>query len=194
MNMNIKDIKTPKWTVRYNIVNKHSPWIGTGWEFFDSEREAEIAYKKHIDLGNVPTKRPFHRACDTKHLGCVDRNRITDNLAKEILQTWEGIITEVNDESFCAELYDLINKNNPVELIEISIDEVPHHEHHLIANGAIFQWSIYYEERLNGQVVRVSEITLREEYWTQEMLDKIKLKADTVANAFLTKPESELSS
>lgn len=64
---------TPKWTIRYDIVSSESGrWIGTGWEFFDLETDASRAYQRHIDLGNCPTKRPFHPN-DAKHLGACHR-------------------------------------------------------------------------------------------------------------------------
>ena len=62
-------VPDPKWTVLYNISSPESEkWIGTGWEFFDSEKEASEAYQRHINLDNCPTKRPFH-INDRKHLG-----------------------------------------------------------------------------------------------------------------------------
>ena len=62
-------MERPKWTVRYNIVSPESErWIGTGWEFFDDEKDATNAYARHIDKGNTPTKRPFHTN-DRIHLG-----------------------------------------------------------------------------------------------------------------------------
>ena len=54
----------PKWTVLYNIVSLESDrFVGTGWEFFDAEEDASDCYQRHIDVGNCPTKRPFHRKC-----------------------------------------------------------------------------------------------------------------------------------
>lgn len=66
----------PNWTVHYNIVSpesKVSKWVGTGWEFFDTEDEALKAYQRHILLGNVPGKRPFHNGVDRQHLGAAHR-------------------------------------------------------------------------------------------------------------------------
>ena len=62
--------KQPNWTVCYNIVSPESDrWVGTGWEFFDQECDAEKSYKRHISLGNVPCKRPYFPPSDYKHLG-----------------------------------------------------------------------------------------------------------------------------
>jgi len=59
----------PKWTVFYNIVSlESSTWVGTGWEFFNLETEAEACYNRQIELGNCPTMRPYHPN-DYAHLG-----------------------------------------------------------------------------------------------------------------------------
>lgn len=64
----------PKWTVVYNITSPESEkWVGTGWEFFDLEKEASEAYQRHVNLDNCPTKRPFH-IDDRKHLGACHHN------------------------------------------------------------------------------------------------------------------------
>lgn len=61
----------PNWTVLYNIVSpEDGRWVGTGWEFFDDEEDAEFCRRRHERLGNVPTKRPFHTN-DIPHLGAA---------------------------------------------------------------------------------------------------------------------------
>lgn len=65
-------MEEPKWTVHYNIVSPESDrWVGTGWEFFDNEADAQTAYERHQTLGNVPGKRPFHGGVDRQHLGAA---------------------------------------------------------------------------------------------------------------------------
>ena len=69
-------MRLPNWTVRYNIVspeNKH--WIGTGWEFFDIKDDADACYKRHQELRNCPSRRPFHKN-DIPHLGAVHRMKM----------------------------------------------------------------------------------------------------------------------
>jgi len=64
---------TPKWTVLYNIVSSETAqWIGTGWEFFDDEHDAQHCYERHNVLGNCASKRPYHKN-DRTHLGAVHR-------------------------------------------------------------------------------------------------------------------------
>lgn len=66
----------PKWTVVYNIVSpESSKWVGTGWEFFDDEEDAQACYDRHVASGNTPTKRPYHDGCDKPHLGAAHQFR-----------------------------------------------------------------------------------------------------------------------
>jgi len=65
-------MKKPNWTVLYNIVSPESDkWVGTGWEFFDSERDADLCYSRQNRLGNCPTKRPYSHSVDFSHLGAA---------------------------------------------------------------------------------------------------------------------------
>jgi hypothetical protein len=59
--------KQPQWTVGYNIESGgRDIWIGTGWEFFDSEEAAAKCFANKSGA----FKRRFH-ACDGYHLGAV---------------------------------------------------------------------------------------------------------------------------
>lgn len=66
----VKDDK-PTWTVLYNIANE-SGWVGTGWEFFNTEEEATAVYKRKGEEGHCACKRPFHNN-DIVHLGAAHR-------------------------------------------------------------------------------------------------------------------------
>lgn len=62
----------PRWTVVYNIVSpESSTWVGTGWEFFDTEPQAHQAFERHLALDNWPTKRPFNTKMDSQHMGAA---------------------------------------------------------------------------------------------------------------------------
>lgn len=62
--------ETPKWTVLTNVA--HPRWIGTCWQFFDSEDEASDCCAAQHAAGNAPTMRPFHPS-DRVHMGAVHR-------------------------------------------------------------------------------------------------------------------------
>lgn len=70
----------PIWTVLTNIVSvENSAWVGMSWEFFDEEVDADECVERHIVLGNVPTKRRFHRT-DVDHMGAVHRDRVREEI------------------------------------------------------------------------------------------------------------------
>jgi len=75
------------------------------------------------------------------------------------LQKWEGNILSVKNDSFQAELVDLTNKGSK-ELIELQKEDVPLEDKHLIKVGAIFYWTIGYED-YNGQRKKTSIIRFR---------------------------------
>jgi len=74
-----RQMNKPSWTVLYNIVTPGSPWIGTGWEFFDDKEAAQSCYNHQIKIGNCPTMRPYYagykdsKEFDYWHLGAAHR-------------------------------------------------------------------------------------------------------------------------
>ena len=75
------------------------------------------------------------------------------------LQKWECVVLQVLDDSFIARLIDLTNES-PDEEAEFALDEVHREDQLLIAEGAVFYWSIGYLET-GGQRRRVSDIRFR---------------------------------
>lgn len=66
----------PNWTVLYNIISpENSKYVGTGWEFFDKEEDADKCYARHRDNGCCPSKRPFFEKLDRAHMGAARRFR-----------------------------------------------------------------------------------------------------------------------
>lgn len=59
--------QAPKWTVLYNIPGEY---VGTGWEFFSSEEEADKRYTILKEHKYVPCKRKFYPS-DIQHLGAA---------------------------------------------------------------------------------------------------------------------------
>jgi hypothetical protein len=93
----------------------------------------------------------------------------------EILQQWEGVVTDVCKDSFNVDLYDLA-QNHKTAVAELSILEVPESDRQLVGIGSIFYWSIAYETTSGGQLKRMSEIRFqRLPSWTKKMLDRAKL-------------------
>lgn len=90
----------------------------------------------------------------------------------EILQQWEGTITNVEQDAFWADLHDVTTPSNPTEIVELPIDEIAISDRPLLRPGSVFYWSVGYETSPGGQIRRVSEIRLRRTpVWSQRALD-----------------------
>lgn len=78
------------------------------------------------------------------------------------LQKWEGIVTEIGEESFWARLIDLTNSEDTTEeVVEIPNEDVSSKDDlELIKLGAIFYWNIGYQT-VNGQDSKTSLIIFR---------------------------------
>lgn len=78
----------PKYTVLYDIVSKeNNKWVGTGWEFFDDEYEAQKCYDRHMQTGNSPCKREYFHPVDYNYLGSIQH---TDERTKEYIRQNES--------------------------------------------------------------------------------------------------------
>lgn len=96
----------------------------------------------------------------------------------EMIQQFEGIVTEVTEDSLMADIADLTDPSNPVEFVEIPFREITPEDLRLVVPGAVFYWSMGYETSSNGQVRRVSEIRVRRNpIWSQRMVDDVSSAA-----------------
>ena len=95
----------------------------------------------------------------------------------QILQQWEGVVSHVEGDSVWAEIRDLSNPTNPTEVVEIPLAEIPKPDLSLLNTGCVFYWSIGYETRPGGQLLRVSEIRVRRTpEWSPRAVELIKEK------------------
>jgi hypothetical protein len=96
----------------------------------------------------------------------------------EILQQWEGVVTELDGDALWAEIMDLTNSENPTEIVEIPLEEIPVSDRSLLNSGTVFYWSIGYETSPGGQIRRVSEIRIRRSpKWSQRSIEMITATA-----------------
>lgn len=118
--------------------------------------EAEIQGRRHLTAEHVletgPTKRPTigtdGQPISTRRSGTA-----------QVLQRWEGEVTEVEGSLFSARLWDL--SDGEEEMAEFPLDEVSEDDKALLAPGAMFYWLIGYATERNGQKTRFSRIVLR---------------------------------
>jgi hypothetical protein len=96
----------------------------------------------------------------------------------QVLQQWEGVVTRIAGDWFEADLRDLMNPKNPMEVAELPFAEISPADKHLIGPGCVFYWVIGYETRAGGQISRMSEIRVRRApRWTRRKLDALKTRA-----------------
>jgi len=94
------------------------------------------------------------------------------------LQSWEGIVLNVEEDNFKARLLDRSGKGLDLEA-EFIKDEVSSSDISLIEKGAVFYWDIGYIETKWGQRIRSSIITFRRlPAWTQKDISTAELKAN----------------
>ncbi len=97
----------------------------------------------------------------------------------EVLQQWEGVVTELSGQKVWADLKDLTDRSNPDEVIELPIDEFSPGDRDVLGKGSVFYWAIGYEARSGGQRTRVSEIRVsRMPRWSKREIAALKYKAE----------------
>jgi len=103
----------------------------------------------------------------------------------QVLQRWEGIVTETDTDSFWAELKDLSEPDFPLELVELPIAEIHPDDQPLIRSGACFYWSIGIKTSDRGVITRVSEIRFqRLPVWTRRSIAAAKKEAEKAFGSF----------
>jgi hypothetical protein len=103
----------------------------------------------------------------------------------QLLQQWEGVIRRIDSDSFEAEIYDLTEPSKPSEFVELPLTEISEADRNLFMAANVFYWSIGYETRTGGQIVRISEIRLkRMPRWTQKDIQSATAKGQELFNRF----------
>ena len=108
------------------------------------------------------------------------------------IQKWEGVVTEVGEDTFTARLTDLTNggsgpshggPSHGDEFIELSFDDVSSPDDiELIQKGAIFYWNIGFET-LHGQDRKSSLIRFRRlPKWSKKKLEAMERKGKEIIN------------
>ena len=103
----------------------------------------------------------------------------------KVLQQWEGVVTEISEDSLLAELLDLTDPAKPREIVEIPRNEIPDADQDLLLPGCVFYWIIGFEISNGGQKGRVSEIRLRRNpKWSHHDIDSIKARGKELYQHF----------
>lgn len=119
------------------------------------------------------------------------RIKIASNFEQreKIKQTWSGTVLDCNEQELTARLEDLINPDNPDEIVVLSIEEIEDRQHSLIQKGAIFLWHIGYRYGPKYPRERFSKINFRRlPKWTEEEIQDAEKLAEEYANFFHANP------
>jgi hypothetical protein len=96
------------------------------------------------------------------------------------LQSWEGTVLHVEDDSFVARLIDA-NGDHLDEEVSLAKEELCDFDLELLESGAIFYWTIGYRYQLGGARERVSRIRFRRlPAWTKRQLDEARERAEAL--------------
>lgn len=131
---------------------------------------------------------PEHDTCRTP---VVKKLRVVPDVPAEfsrsfrLLQGWEGLVTQVSDDSFMAIITDKTNPNNDQEEVELDLGEIPDEDLRFVRAGALFYWSVGYEDGLGIPRQRVSRIRFKRlPGLTMREIARAKVMADTLSSLF----------
>lgn len=136
-------------TMAVNTVSKNFEILNSSVKRFTVELKdmEEEKYKRNIEIEYPSLDFP-------KLSGLIYVNN--DKKFSKKIQKWKGIILEYNEKTFKAKLYDL-TFGGTFEIGEFENEDISPDDSNLLAEGAIFYWSVgHYME--NGQSVKRSDI------------------------------------
>lgn len=98
----------------------------------------------------------------------------------KVLGKWHCYVTEIGDTSFKAIASDIQNAADDIA-VEFEKSEVAPGDLSLLREGAIFYWSIYYQDSISGSRSRQSEIVFRRlKNINQKSIDRARELAELI--------------
>lgn len=102
-----------------------------------------------------------------------------------VTQKWEGIIKEVYDNSFLAQLYKKDGDEQEIIEGEFDFDDVPKDDRILISPGVFFYWVLGREITKGGQISNVASVRIRRmPTWNRFNIDKTNPKVEDFTSFF----------
>lgn len=102
----------------------------------------------------------------------------TPESAFDLRQHWEGTVLEVGGDGFSVQLKDLLNPSAPEEWAELYLDDVSAGDQELVEPGAVFYWSIGYEDTTRGREHKSVLRFRRLPGWSKQRLAGLKAEAE----------------
>ncbi len=138
-------------------------------------RPSEMLSIPNLDELNSATMVDRNRSSDALNInpGTHLFSELTNNNLEErfkTLQKWEGVVDCKNGDTFVARLKSIKGDSDQKETeAEIFIDDVPQNDRKYVEPGAVFYWSIGYQDKRSGQRMRGSIIRFRRlTSWTKK--------------------------
>jgi hypothetical protein len=99
-----------------------------------------------------------------------------------VLQQWTGRVEHVSKRRITAVITDATNPGNPPEEVDLDMEEVSSSDLPLVAQGAVFYWTIGYQDSPGGQRERVSTLRFaRQPRLGDVQLNRIFERAERIA-------------
>jgi len=106
----------------------------------------------------------------------------------QVLQKWEGSIIGVSADECRVVVRNMSSPEAPEEEVTFSIQEISESDRGLAMPGAVFYWSVGYEDSLQGQRTRKSTIRFRRlPTWTEKELNKARQEAHSLRDLLVRK-------
>ncbi len=141
------------------VVSSSSNYLNLLLSHENKKKHTYTSSKKVSDYINIPSyqepqKKPLHYF--------------------QVLQEWEGYISELSETSFTAMLLDITaNDNMPNEEADFDLNDVNDEDQFHIKEGAVFRWVVGYYRSKSGSKRRASEIVFRRmSPWSKQEIEK----------------------
>ena len=110
-----------------------------------------------------------------------------NKVREDLKLCWSGVVISVNKQELTVRMEDMINRNNPDELVVLSRDEIDDKDQSLVVPGALFYWNIGYRQGVKSPKERFSMIRFRRlPKWTAKEIKDAETQAKEYADFFLT--------
>lgn len=106
----------------------------------------------------------------------------------KVLQQFEGTVLEISDEECRARVQDL-GRPEVVEEITFLTEEISESDRKIAVPGSVFYWDIGYQDRIDGQRLRVSVVRFRRiPVWKEKDLAVASREAESLSEILGWKP------
>jgi hypothetical protein len=130
-------------------------------QFEVSRRFFEIVHEERKAKSKTGDSRSREALENEISITSFERNDQRPNKQFQIMERWEGVITNIEDKDIHANIEGIFGKEIRRGEIQFSIEDLSSFDWALVGEGVQFYWYIGYKDERNGQRVRASIFRLR---------------------------------